>query len=182
MPAIENTVPWRMSTCTADGDASRNTMVGPRPPHTTSATVWPVRARQLGQQRRRDAHRVGLLQADQAELQRQRPERVAAAGAVLLDQADVAEAHQVRMGLGRRHAGVGGEVFQRHRAAMVGQCVQQAAADLDALDAARPPLMPVREFAIDELVCYSRMSLTDRGHTRRIRSTNASTQRFGDPP
>ena len=46
--AIENTVPCRMSTCTAAGDASRSTTVGPRLPHTTSATVWPVRAARPG--------------------------------------------------------------------------------------------------------------------------------------
>jgi hypothetical protein len=36
----------------------------------------------------------------------------------------VAEAHQVRMRLGSGHAGIGGQVFQRHRAAMVRQRVQ----------------------------------------------------------
>jgi hypothetical protein len=34
------------------------------------------------------------------------------------------------------HAGFGGEVLQRHRAAVVGQRVQQPATDFDALDAA----------------------------------------------
>ncbi len=42
--------------------------------------------RQLGNERRGDVHRVGLLQADQPQLQSQRAEQIVAAAAVLLDQ------------------------------------------------------------------------------------------------
>ena len=40
--ASENTVPWRMLTCTAAGDSASRTMVGPWLPQTAIATVWPV--------------------------------------------------------------------------------------------------------------------------------------------
>ena len=76
-----------------------------------------------------------LLQADQAELKRQRAQAVAAARLVLHDQAQLAEAHQVGVGLGRGHAGAGGQFLQRQRAAVVGQGAQQGTADFDALDA-----------------------------------------------
>jgi hypothetical protein len=46
------------------------------------------------------------------------------------------EAHQIGVGLGRRHAGFARQVLQRHRPAVVHQRQQQLAADLDALDAA----------------------------------------------
>ena len=92
--------------------------------------------RQVAQQRRRKPNRVELLQADQTQLQGQRPEPVAAAAFVLRDQAELAEAHEVRVGLGRRHAGVAREVFQGHRPARVRERQQQLPADLHALDAA----------------------------------------------
>ena len=111
-------------------------MVGPRLPHTTRATVWPVWAANSGSSGAAMRTGSACCRLIRAKLQRQRPERVVPAGAVLLHQADVAKAHQVRMRLGRRHAGVGRQVFQRHRAAVVGQRVQQAPADFDTLDAA----------------------------------------------
>ncbi|MNS92963.1 hypothetical protein D3C72_1271130 [compost metagenome] len=92
--------------------------------------------RQLADQRRGDVHRVGLLQADQPQLQGQRAEQIVAADAVLLDEAQPAEAHHVRVGLGGRHVRFAGKVFERHRAAVVHQRAQQLPADLDALDAA----------------------------------------------
>ena len=59
------------------------------------------RARQLADQRRGQAHRVVLLQADQPQLHGQRAQAVAARLRVLLDQPELAEAHQVGVGLGR---------------------------------------------------------------------------------
>ncbi|OIQ80806.1 hypothetical protein GALL_374280 [mine drainage metagenome] len=94
------------------------------------------RLRQIGQQRRGQAHRVVLLQADQAELQRQRPESVAAGG-VLLDQPELAEAHQIGMRLARGHVGFVRQVLERQRTPDMRQRQQQPAADFDALDAAR---------------------------------------------
>jgi hypothetical protein len=92
--------------------------------------------RDLGNQRRRNVHRVGLLQADEPQLQGQRAEQIVAAGAVLLDQAQPPEAHHVGMGLGGRHVGFARQVFQRHRPAVVHQRAQQLATHFDALDAA----------------------------------------------
>ena len=94
--------------------------------------------RQLAQQRRGQAHGVELLQADEAELQRQRAEPVAAGGLVLRDEAQLAVAHQVRMRLRGRHAGFARQVLQRHGTAVVGERDEQLPAHLDALDAALP--------------------------------------------
>jgi hypothetical protein len=93
--------------------------------------------RQLLDDRRGQPHRVVLLQADEPQLQRQRPEAVGSAAAVLLYQPQLDEADQIGMRLGGRHAGFPRQVFQRHRPAMVGQGQQQLAADLDALNATR---------------------------------------------
>jgi hypothetical protein len=82
-------------------------------------------------------HRVVLLQADQAHLQRERAQAVAPALGLALDQAQLDEAHQVGVRLSGRHVGRGGEILQRQRLAVVRQREQQAAAHLDALDAAR---------------------------------------------
>ena len=94
-------------------------------------------ARELVDQRRREAHRVVLLQADQAHLQRERAQAVAAAIALALDQPELDEAHEIGMRLGRRHRGRACEILQRQRLAVVREGEQQAPADLDALDAAR---------------------------------------------
>jgi hypothetical protein len=87
-------------------------------------------------QRRGQPHRVVLVQRDQAHLQRERPQAVAARLGLALHQAEAAVADEVRMRLGRGHAGGRGQVFQRERAAVVGERAQQLAAHLDALDAA----------------------------------------------
>jgi hypothetical protein len=117
-------------------------------PHEGRAAIAPDRdAHGLADRQRQrrqlgagQADRVGLLQADQPQLQRQCAEAVAAAGRLLLDEAELAEAHQVGMGLGRRHVGLAGQVLQRHRPAVVHQRQQQPPAHLDALDAARAAL------------------------------------------
>lgn len=92
--------------------------------------------RQRGHERRGKVHRIGLLQADQPQLQGERTEQIVATGAVLLDQPEPAEADQVGVRLGGRHVGLPREILQRHRPAVVHQCAQQLAAHLDALDAA----------------------------------------------
>ena len=70
-------------------------------------------ARQLVDALGGQAHRVVLLQADQAHLQRERAQAVAAALGLALDQAQLDEAHQVGVGLAGGHVGGGGEVLQR---------------------------------------------------------------------
>ena len=90
--------------------------------------------RQLGDD---ESHRVDLLQADQPQLHRQRAKPVVPAERVLLDQADLAEAHQVGMRLGWRHVGRARQVLQGHGPPEPRQRLQQLAADFDALDATR---------------------------------------------
>ena len=75
-----------------------------------------------------------------------------------IDQADLDEADQIRMRLGRCHAGRRRQIFQRQRAAVVGQGSQQLAADFDALDAARagvfhPAILPC-ELNIDKSIRF----------------------------
>ena len=83
--------------------------------------------------RRGGLQRVRLVERGQAELQRRRAERIARRDGVLLDQAELAEAHQVGMRARRRQAGARGQVLQRGRAGLLGQRQQQPAADLDRL-------------------------------------------------
>jgi transposase len=109
-------------------------------PYTWSASVERIlakveRCRQRLDHRRGDAHRVGLLKAHQAHLQGQGAQAVAAIGLVLLHQADLAEAHQVGVRLGRSHASGRGQLLQGQRASSMGQGAQQLPTHLDALDA-----------------------------------------------
>ena len=60
-------------------------------------------------------------------------EIVAARDRVLRYQSGTYEADQVAMGLGRRHAGLPGEIAQHHRRAVIGQHPQQGYANLDGL-------------------------------------------------
>ncbi|MNV48143.1 hypothetical protein D3C71_1400350 [compost metagenome] len=92
---------------------------------------------QRGQLGNGQAHRVHLLQADQAQLHGQGAQAVVAAHGVLLDQAQLAKAHQVGVGLGGRHVRRAGQVLERHAPAGACQHLQQLAAHLHALDAAR---------------------------------------------
>ena len=89
--------------------------------------------RQVRQLGNRHAHGVLLLQADQAQLQGQGAQAVVAGGGVLLDQAQLAKADQVGVGLGRRHAGRPGQVFEGHGPPGVYQRLEQLAAHLHAL-------------------------------------------------
>jgi hypothetical protein len=61
-----------------------------------------------------EAHRVHLLQADEAQLHCQLSQTIVAADRVLFDQAQLAKAHQVGVGFGWGHVGIAGQVFQRH--------------------------------------------------------------------
>jgi len=116
------------------GASATRTMVGPAvAPHGNRHRVA-QRHRQFFNAWRGQAHRVVLLQADQAQLQGQGAEAVAAA--FLLHQPQLDEAHQVGMGLGRRHACLARQVFQGHRPAVRRQRHQQLATHLDALDTA----------------------------------------------
>ena len=93
--------------------------------------------RQAGQLGNGHAHGVFLLQADQAQLHGQRAQAVVAGGAVLFDQAQLAKADQVRVRFGGRHPGGARQVFERHGPPGVHQRLEQLAAHLHALDAAR---------------------------------------------
>jgi hypothetical protein len=93
--------------------------------------------RQGGQLSNRHAHRVGLLQADEPHLNGQRPQAVMAADAILLHQAQLAKAHQIGVGLGRRHLGLACQILERHAPARARQHLEQLAADFHALYAAR---------------------------------------------
>jgi hypothetical protein len=60
-----------------------------------------------------------------------------AADAILLHQAQLAKAHQIGVGLGRRHLGLACQILERHAPARARQHLEQLAADLHALYAAR---------------------------------------------
>ena len=86
--------------------------------------------RQTSDHRDGNAHRVEQMQADQAELQRERAQLVAASQRVLLDQPKAAETDQIGMSLRRGHAGLLCQVAQTEWSACFDQCGQQPAADL----------------------------------------------------
>ena len=71
----------------------------------------------------------------QAEAQGERAEVVAAGGGVLRGEAGADEADQIAVRLGRGHAGVAGEVGEAQGLATFEQGMEQAAGDLDRLDA-----------------------------------------------
>jgi hypothetical protein len=81
---------------------------------------------------------VGLeaAQAREAEMEREPAQAVEAALRILLDQPDLAEADDIRMRLARWHAGRVGDVAQHHRPGRIRQHRQDAAGDLDRLNAA----------------------------------------------
>ena len=82
------------------------------------------------------AHRVKLLQADQAQLHGQRPQTVVAGRGVLLYQSQLAKTHKVGMRVGCCHVCCARQILERHGASTPGQCDQQPSADLHALDGA----------------------------------------------
>jgi hypothetical protein len=96
----------------------------------------PDAVREGGDLRRRDAHRLEPLQARESHLESEGAQFVAAGRRILVDQAELAEAHEVRMRLRRRHAGLAREIAQHHRRPAAAQRGQQLPADLDRLNAA----------------------------------------------
>ena len=84
-----------------------------------------------------DGFVIGVLTAKpaEAELQRERAERIASAGG-LLDHADLAQAHQIGVELGGRNADGIGEVTQHHRRRGRGERAQDDTAGLQGLNAA----------------------------------------------
>jgi len=90
--------------------------------------------RQFGHGQR---HRIDHLQADQAQLHRQRPQPVVAAHRFLHDQPQFAKAHQVGVRLGRCHASGARQILERHAASAVRQRLEQLAAHFHALNPAR---------------------------------------------
>lgn len=65
---------------------------------------------QFSDEGQRDADGVQSLQADQTHLQRKGAKLILGSDAVLADQADIDEADQIGVGLGRAHAGIGSQV------------------------------------------------------------------------
>jgi hypothetical protein len=79
------------------------------------------------------AHGVQILQTQQAQLNGGWAQPVVAGGAVLLDQSDLAKAHQVRVGTARWHACGTCQIAQGHGPTLRGQGLKQGAADLNGL-------------------------------------------------
>jgi hypothetical protein len=169
-----NTVPWRMSTCTADGDvcALMVAAAAPRPAPPCAAA-------------RGSSGSSGAACA---------PDRPAAGGGRAA--APVAERSPAARGLAPPN-----DVAEvtKYGCALAAVIPASAARSFHAIARPwwasacnrRPPtstlwmprrLFPV-EFAIDEPVCYSRTSLTDRGHARCAPAADPTRppQRFGDP-
>ena len=84
-------------------------------------------------------HRVHVRSAKtgKAEPQGEGAQAVAAADAVLLDELHLAEAHEIGMGLARRHACRVREAAQHHWLDRVREDPQEAPSNFDRLDAAR---------------------------------------------
>ncbi|MCY1382916.1 hypothetical protein D9M69_709900 [compost metagenome] len=76
------------------------------------------------------------MQGRQPQLQRERAQFVLAGVRILPDQAEVAIADEIGMGVGARHAGGLGQCAQRQRGRVIQQREQELAAHFDGLDAA----------------------------------------------
>ena len=131
------TVPWRMFTCTA-GASSMRTIVGRGCPDGDAHRVA-QRARQLADQGRGQAHRVVLLQADQPQLHRQRPQAVAARLRFLLDQPPACRSSPGKGAPWPRSCRPRAPGPSAPSAGPGAPRTQQLAADLHALDAALQP-------------------------------------------
>ncbi|MCY1242934.1 hypothetical protein D9M69_477000 [compost metagenome] len=90
---------------------------------------------QLRQDRPRLLHRIEPVEPGQPQLQRERPQVVAATDRILRHRPQPHEADQVAVRLGRVHAGGGGEVAQHHRARRRREGLEQLEAHFDGLDA-----------------------------------------------
>ena len=83
-----------------------------------------------------DAHRIEPPHAGEPDLQRRRPEIVAAGLVLLGDEVVLGEADEIGIGLGRRDADRAREIGQRHGRRALAQREEQPASRLDRLDAA----------------------------------------------
>ena len=79
------------------------------------------------------AHRVQILKTHQTQLNGRRAQPVVACGAVLLDQSDLAKAHQIRVRTPRRHGGGPCQIAQGHGTTVCSQGLQQGAPYFDGL-------------------------------------------------